>query len=189
MHPVKIFSLFFLPLLPLLAFSQDPITGNQALDDKIIASWIDSQKKLAEWGDKNASEIARYELQAPRESNPLEISVADMLHPLKASGKLPEAQRIVQASGFKALEDWAQLTLRITKAAAAVQIEGNAEMMRSASLAARQQASQLSAGEKAILERAIKQNDEMVTYLQNEIPEDDKKAVRPHLEALGKLAN
>ena len=177
----------------------------EALTDSIIKNWISSQQAFDNWGELNNETLAAYEEQSPQlnsgldsklnselnseQSNPLDISPQDMLAPLKASGLYQSAEQLVQENGFKTLVDWAEITLRITKTAAAIQLAEQQDSSDLSKLEALKNASNISIQQKRLIDNAIKQNQAITVFLETGVADEDKVLVKPYLSHINQLLN
>ena len=165
----------------------------EALTDSIIKNWISSQQAFENWGELNNETLAAYEEQNPElnseQSNPLSISPQDMIAPLKASGLYHSAEQLVQENGFKTLVDWAEITLRITKTAAAIQLAEQQDSSDLSKLEALKNASNISIQQKRLIDNAIKQNQAITVFLETGVADEDKVLVKPYLSHINQLLN
>jgi len=178
-----------------------PTHATEALTDSIITNWISSQQAFDNWGELNNETLAAYEEQSPEldsklnsesnseQSNPLDISPQDMLAPLKASGLYQSAEQLVQENGFKTLVDWAEITLRITKTAAAIQLAEQQDSSDLSKLEALKNASNISIQQKRLIDNAIKQNQAITVFLETGVADEDKVLVKPYLSHINQLLN
>ncbi|MDX1451276.1 MAG: hypothetical protein R3183_01880 [Oleiphilaceae bacterium] len=168
-------SLFF----SLSAAAASPLTGKQ------IENWIASQQALQQWGDANADKIARYEAEMDRtEVNPMDFSAETMLKPLRASGLYSDAESIVKKNGFKTLEEWANMTIRISKAAASIEMDQMPEAFDMAEMQAMMNSQEFSDEQRAMMQQAIDQANMMRKQFTEGITAEDKQAVRPYLQQI-----
>ena len=174
--------LFTLSLLQSAALAAAPTLNTETVD-----RWIASQKAFSQWGEENQSTLQEYEAANDGPDNPLTLSVDDMLRPLKGSGLDQSAASLVKQYGFESLESWAETTLRITRAAAAIQVESQQGSLDTSKLEALKKSGKLSEQQKALVNRAISQNNSMLNYLKNEVSQEDKQAIAPHLNKLQAL--
>lgn len=174
------------PLLTLLLLCTSLIAHTNAmaieLSDKVIDSWIKSQSGLEEWGKTNQ---ANFESETSADqSSPTSMTPQDMIAPLKSAGLYDSANKLVQSYGFSSIDEWAEITLRITKAAAAIEFKAHPEMMDSSQLDALRNSEDLSPEHKKMLSEAIEQNQAIVKDILDNANETDIQAVEPHLERI-----
>jgi len=163
--------------------------ASTSLSQQDVQNWIQSQKALAKWGEQHAATLDAVEQDSSGPQNPFDMSIQDMLKPLERSGLAKDAEQLIQRYGFDSLEDWAEATLRITKAAAAIQVEGQEAQLDTAHLEALKNSGRLSPQEQAMINQAIEQNQSILHQLQNNVTDADKSAVRPLLKELQELMN
>lgn len=170
-----------------------PIRADSPIDTNRIKTWIASQEAFARWGEQhnealstpNNEALPNPSTNSERDSdNPLAISAEQMLRPLKQAKLYGSAERMIQASGFATLKDWADYTLRITQAAMAVQIEASGSIGNNAELEQLLREDQLSARDRAMLEAGIAQNQAIERYLNDQVSSSDKAAIEPLLPML-----
>ena len=164
-----------------------PLNAAEPLTEELIDRWIDSQKAFNQWGETNQQALLDYEATTEGPDNPLIISAEEMLQPLKRTGLAGSATILVEKFGFGSLESWAEVTLRITRAAAAIQVETQQGSLDTSKLEALKASGKLSEQQKAVVSRAIKQNNAMLEYLEKQVSSTDKIAVKPHLSKLKAL--
>ncbi|TNC82263.1 MAG: hypothetical protein C9356_04395 [Oleiphilus sp.] len=181
MHPKLRTTTIALLYFCLLGFQAAGVSAEPALSEKLVRNWIDSQKAFAEWGDAHAERLSAYQGNVVTEGNPLAISASEMVRPLKETGLQSSAEQLLRRYGFNSLEEWANLTLRITQSAAALQVDQQKESLDSSKLEALAASGQLSQEQQEMVSRAIQQNQQMLDYLDNNVSEEDKAAIRPYL--------
>lgn len=159
----------------------------EPLNADTVNRWVESQKAFTAWGEEHQSVLRKYEETNEGPENPLSLSVDDMLRPLNESGLGQSASAVVKRFGFVSLESWADTTLRITRAAAAIQVESQQGSLDTSKLEALKQSGKLSKQQQAVVSSAIRQNNSMLNYLKNQVSEEDKDAVKPHLKKLQTL--
>jgi len=177
----------------LLFFSNGTLAAIK-LTGPIIDQWIQSQSAFSEWGKKNEQQLSSIEssdniLQTDEHQNPLNMSVSSLIQPLKSSGLYDSASELVKQYQFSSLEQWADITIRITTAAAAIELENNPKAMDTSELEALQGSSQLSPEQKALITQAIKQNQTIARQLIENTTDFDKQAVKPFLARIHNLMN
>jgi len=175
-----------------LLFLSNNALATIKLTGPIIDQWIQSQSAFAAWGKKNEQQLNAYEgstkaQQIDEHQNPLNMSVSSLIEPLKSSGLYDSASELVKQYQFSSLEQWADITIRITTAAAAIELENNPIAMNISELEALQGSSQLSPEQKALITQAIEQNQTMVKQLIETTTEIDKQAVKPFLARIHSL--
>lgn len=173
--------------ISLLAFMSITAHANPPLSAERIQSWIQSQQAFANWGDRHAERLAEYQGAHMNEANPLAIDASEMIRPLKETGLQASAEKMLQPFGFDSLEEWAELTLRITKSAAALQVDQQKDSLDTSKLEALAESGKLSKEQEDMVSRAINQNQQMLNYLEQSVSEEDKAAVRPYLNQLQDL--
>jgi len=177
-----------------LLFLSNNVLATIKLTGPIIDQWIQSQSAFAAWGKKNEQLLNAYDSstkaqQTNEHQNPLNMSVSSLIEPLKSSGLYDSASELVKEYQFSSLEQWADITIRITTAAAAIELESNPMAMDTSELEALQGSSQLSPEQKALITQAIKQNQTMAQQLIETTTEMDKQAVKPFLARIHSLMN
>ena len=158
----------------------------------MIEQWIESQSAFAAWGEKNEQQLlsadnATTEQSTDAHQNPLDMSVSSLIQPLKSSGLYHSASELVKRYHFNSLEQWADITIRITSAAAAIELEKNPKALDISELEALQHSSQLPPEQKALITQAIKQNQAMVKQFFANTTDQDKQAVQPFLKRIHHL--
>lgn len=156
------------------------------LSEKIIKQWMSSQSALEEWGDKHESQLEQYESNI---ETPDDLTTQSMIAPLKASGLYKEANKLVNKYGFNNIEEWADTTLRITKAAAAIEFKNQPELTDMTELETLLKNPQISPEQKAMLTQAIQMNKSMVEKITSGTSDEDMKAVSPLLPQILELMN
>lgn len=164
-----------------------PLNAAEPLTEELIERWVDSQKAFNQWGETNQQALLDYETTTEGPENPLIISAEEMLRPLKQTGLGRSATTLVAKFGFGSLESWAEITLRITRAAAAIQAETQQGSLDTSKLEALKASGKLSEQQKSVVSRAITQNNAMLEYLEQQVSSTDKAAVKPHLSKLKAL--
>jgi hypothetical protein len=178
---IRILTLFFV-----FGLSLNNATASETrLTTQIIKSWVSSQNALEKWGKEHQSKLEA--VPASPNENPSDMTPASMILPLKAAGLYESANNLIQTQGFKDIDEWASITLRITKAAAAIEFEAHPEMMNNNQLEALRSNDDISPEHKKMLNDAIKQNQEMVKQILNSTTQADKDAVKPHLDSILQL--
>lgn len=157
------------------------------LSSQTMDNWMASQKALKTWGDQHHKTLAKYEDQIGND-NPLDITPEAMLQPLKSVGLYDSAEQLVRQYGFANLHDWAALSLRITKAAAALQFSRQPQPDLS-ELEALQQSSKASPQQQQIISDTIAQNKAIALYLRTQVSKEDQQFVAPYLEHINRLLN
>jgi hypothetical protein len=180
-------------VLVLLLFSHNSFATIK-LTGPIIDQWLKSQPAFAAWGEKNAQQLNSIESstetqQSNEHQNPFDISVTSLIQPLKSSGLYDSASKLVKQYQFSSLEQWADITIRVTTAAASIELENNPKAMDTSELEALQGSSQLSPEQKLLITQAIQQNKNMAKQLIERTPDNDKKAVKPFLTRIHSLMN
>ncbi len=168
------------------------LTGNlfaaQPITDKLIDNWIASQKALQAWGDKHEAEIAKYEEQIDMtQVNPLDFSAETMLKPLKASGLYGQAEDIVTKHNFDNLEQWADLTIRITKIAASIEMEKAPGAFDTSEIEAMLGSGQIPPEQEAMMRQAIEQAKALRAQLSEGISQAERQAIQPYLPQIMQL--
>ena len=123
------------------AFSETPPINRQtptstpheseALNADNIERWLQSQQAFEAWGEKHSETLESSSKQSTEPENPMEMTIDSLIEPLKSAGLYASANQVTSKYGFTNLESWANITLRITKAAAAIEFESHPEMMDS----------------------------------------------------------
>jgi hypothetical protein len=172
-------------ILVLLLFSNSTF-ATLKLTGPVIEQWIQSQAAFAAWGKKNEQQLNSVEnssqtQQTDEYQNPLNMSISSLIEPLKSSGLYDSASKLVQQYQFSNLEQWADITIRITTAAAAIELENNPQTTNMSELETLQESSQLSPEQKLLITQAIQQNKTMVKQLIERATNSDKTAVKPFL--------
>jgi len=183
-------TLFRLILLTLYLFSLSVSHAYSAPTDlkaELIENWISSQKKFEVWGEKNEKSLLASEDVTVKDANPLELSIESMIKPLKEAGLLDSANNLAKASGFDSIHHWAETTLRITKAAAAIEFESHPEMNDLSELEKLMNTPDMSKAQKAILTNAIEKNKAMVKQLTEGVSAFDKSIVKPFLTRIHQM--
>ena len=160
----------------------------------MIDQWIKSQSSFAAWGEENEQQLNSAESsnkpqQTEELQNPLNMSASSLIEPLKSAGLYDSASELVKQHQFNSLEQWANITIRITTAAAAIELENNPKAMDTTELEALQASSRLSPEQKALISQAIKQNQILAKQLIENTTDMDKQAVKPFLPRIHNLMN
>jgi len=161
--------------------------ADTSLSGATIERWIASQDALEKWGDEHQETISKYEDQLPAMENPMDISARDMLKPLKAAGLYDEAQDLVKKYDFPSLENWAETTLKITRTAAAIELEKHPDAFDTSQLETLAQSPQITEEQKAMIQQTIKQSQSIMMQLKDGSSDADKAAVRPYLKQISGL--
>jgi len=152
-----------------------------------IEQWMTSQQPLEAWGKKHAQQLAKTETNTDEISSPMDMSVDSMVAPLKSAGLYASANKMIQEYGFEHMTEWAEVTLRITRAIAAIQFENQPEIMDTSELEALKNSPQVSKEQKAMLTQAIEKNKKMVQEIMSSASQSDKTAIKPFLPRIMKL--
>lgn len=182
MRPLKRLTIAL--LLPFILATTPAMAEELKLSEKIIQSWINSQSELEAWGQKHQARLEANETATSTIENPADMSPESMIAPLKAAGLYNDANQLVQALGFSNLEEWASVTLRITQAAAAIEIESNPEIMGNSQLEALRNATDINPEHMQMLTKAIEQNQAMVKQIIGSTSKADKDAIKPYLDRI-----
>ncbi len=169
-------------------FTAQNALAMQPLTPALIENWMASQKALQQWGAAHEDEIARYEEQVDMsEVNPMDFNAETMLKPLRASGLYSQAERIVKQHDFSSMESWANLTIRITKAAAAIEMEQTPDAFDMSQIKEMMASGEFTPEQEAMMQQAIDQSEMMRKQLVDDINPDDKNALRPYLNEIMRL--
>lgn len=178
------FAVFF--TLVLILSSNNTLAATP-LTESLIEQWLLSQNAFAIWGKENEEKLNLAEEQPNEHKNPLDMTAASLIEPLNASGLYASANQLVKQYQFNNLEQWADITIRITTAAAAIELEKNPKATDTSELEALQASSQLSPEQKTLIAQAILQNKAMVKQLIERATVTDKKAIEPFLSRIHNL--
>jgi len=182
-----IFLILILPLLSNLSLAS-PLTA------QTIEHWLQSQSALEEWGKNNEDKFQSKAEQAEDSQiddhrNPMDMSIESIIQPLKSAGLYDSAKTIVNKYRFNSLEDWADVTIRITTAAAVLEYESNPKAMDTTELEALQNSPQISPQQKKLITQAIEQNKAVIKQLLENTNDADKQAIKPFLKRIHQLMN
>ncbi|MFT6121808.1 MAG: hypothetical protein ACJAWS_001100 [Oleiphilaceae bacterium] len=180
-------------VLVLLLFSNSTF-ATLKLTAPVIDQWIQSQSAFVAWGKKNEQQLNSVDnvpqtQQIDEHQNPLNMSISSLIEPLKSADLYDSASKLVQQYQFSNLEQWADITIRITTAAAAIELENNPKAMDMSELETLQESSQLSSKQKLLITQAIQQNKAMAKQLIEHTTDSDKLAVTPFLTRIHSLMN
>lgn len=187
-------------LLALIPFSyakdgQPEIDKQAKLTEIVLESWLKSQEQLAIWGEANARALEKAEPRTPdleqdvEPDNPLALTAEQMLAPLERAGLYEEANQLMQDAGFASISDWAEITLRITRAAAALQFETSDTASSMKPLEEMLANEDLPDDQRSMLESAISRNQAMAAFLLNDVSTVDKRDIEPFLPKLEAFIN
>ncbi len=182
-----VFLILILPLLSNLSLAS-PLTA------QTIEHWLQSQSALEEWGKNNEDKFQSKAEQAEDSQiddhrNPMDMSIESIIQPLKSAGLYDSAKTIVNKYRFNSLEDWADVTIRITTAAAVLEYESNPKAMDTTELEALQNSPQISPQQKKLITQAIEQNKAVIKQLLENTNDADKQAIKPFLKRIHQLMN
>ena len=180
-------ALFYCALLCWLGLISTGSAAEQELNEALIDRWIASEQAFTKWGDQHQEILSAFEHQQPQSNNPLAISAEEMVRPIQETGLRASAETMLSEYGFDSLEDWASLTLRITKSAAALQVAEQKQSLDTSKLEALEKSGQLTKEQQAMVSRAIEQNQAMLNYLETSVSQQDIEAIRPFMEKLSTL--
>ncbi|KZY39904.1 MULTISPECIES: hypothetical protein [unclassified Oleiphilus] len=186
MNFLKLVSAFCLLLLA-TAHAKDAIATDTKLSEQLISSWMKSQDALEDWGKKHQAQLEAKTKDETEVEDPSKMTPESMISPLKAAGLYSSANQLVQSQGFSSIDEWAAITLRITKAAAAIEFEANPEMMDTSRLEALRNSSDISPEHKQVLSNAIEKNQAMVKQILSSASTADKEAIKPFLNDILKM--
>ena len=177
-----------------LFFISSNTLASTTLSDEVIEQWIQSQSAFVAWGEKNDQQLntannASNTQETDQHQNPLNMDISSLIQPLKASGLYDSATKLVQQFHFTNLESWADVTIRITSAAAAIELENNPKSFDTTELEVLQDSSKLSAQQKKLITDAIHKNKLMAQQLIKHSSNADKTAVKPFLSKIYHLMN
>jgi len=179
---------FFQYILLISTFALSPTVlsqeTNDTLDPQLIEMWISSQASFEIWGKQNEEILTADVSPSSNQSNPMEITIESMVQPLKDAGLLASANKVAKKNGFINIDHWAKVTLRVTKAAASLELESQPEVNDLSELTALLETPDISEKQKAMIEYAIKQNKAMVKQLTEDVSKEDKQAVKPYLSKI-----
>jgi hypothetical protein len=163
------------------------IAEPSSLTSKLIEGWMASQEELEHWGKKHEKALSQSELHEDKISNPMELTAHSMIEPLRKAKLLGSADKLVKKYGFSDMTQWANTTLKITKAAAAIELESEPGMMDTSKLEALKKNPKISTEQKEMIDKAIKQNNAMMAQIISDTSAEDKKTIKPFLEKILKL--
>jgi len=179
------------------AFSETPPINRQtptstpheseALNADNIERWLQSQQAFEAWGEKHSETLESSSKQSTEPENPMEMTIDSLIEPLKSAGLYASANQVTSKYGFTNLESWANITLRITKAAAAIEFESHPEMMDSSRLEALKNTPGINEQQREALIQAIEKNRLIVKQIISGTDPLDKQAVQPFLERIHQL--
>ena len=171
-----------------LLFATSHALAAQPLTPTLIENWMASQKALQQWGAAHEDEIARYEEHIDMSQvNPMEFNAETMLKPLRASGLYSQAERIVKQHDFSSMESWAELKIRITKAAASIEMDQTPDAFDMSQIKAMMASGDFTPEQEAMMQQAIDQSEMMRKQLVDDINPADKKALQPYLNEIMRL--
>lgn len=156
----------------------------RALSAVIIEHWMSSQQAFEAWGKENEPTLSSYQEHAKEADQALEMSTESMTKPLKETGLEASANALVKKHGFDDIEHWADITLRITKAAAAIEYEKYPAKFE---LPDQKDLINMSARQKSQLLDAFKKNIAMLKQFTAGSSEMDKQAVKPFIDQIHRL--
>jgi len=161
------------------------------LDLQSLEKWADAQRAFVKWGAENRDALnkARENHAGNSAKSPLQISAVEMLEPLAKAGLYGSAEKLIVSRGYNSLEQWAEHTLRITRAAAAAQFAEKTDALDMDKLIALKNSGTLTDREAAEIDAAIRQNKAITEFLRDQVPEADRNAIKPHLKMLGQALN
>ena len=152
-----------------------------------IERWLQSQQAFEKWGEKHIEILESSSEQNTEPENPMEMTIESLIAPLKLAGLYTSATQVASHYGFNNLEAWANITLRITKAAAAIEFESHPEMMDTSKLEALKNAPEINEQQKTMIIQAIEKNQLIVTQIISGTSPTDKQAVKPFLKRIHQL--
>ena len=104
-----------------------------------------------------------------------------MIKPLIETGLYDSANKLIKAQGFASIDEWASVTLRITKAAAAIELSAHPDMLDSSHLETLRNAKDITPEQRQILSNAIERNQKMVRQILDSTNKADQDAIKPFL--------
>ena len=160
--------------------------AESSLSGTLIERWIASQEALATWGDQHEAALDAAGTDDDEFSNPFTVDPATLVAPLKKSGLYGEAKDLMSDFGFSSPESWAEATLDITRAAAALEFDKQPNMFDMSRLKQMLAQAELPPDHKRLLEKALAHNAAMIESLKA-VSTDDKNQIRPFLDQIGSL--
>ena len=174
--------------LSIALFSANCLADQTApLSPKLIEQWISSQQAFEAWGKIHEDALSNYDSSVEDVQNPMSMSVDSMIKPLKAVGLYDSANELAKKNGFYGMEHWAETTLRITKAAAALELEAHPAMLDISKLKALANSPNIDPKQKKMLLKAIENNKSITEQLTSGSSSADKQAIAPYLKRINKL--
>jgi len=152
-----------------------------------IERWLQSQQAFEAWGEEHSERLESASEQTTEPKNPMDMTVESLIAPLKSANLYASANQFTKNYGFYNLESWASITLRITKAAAAIEFESHPEMMDTSRLEALKSAPEINEQQKTRLIQAIERNRLIVKQVISGTSSADKNAVKPFLNRIHQL--
>jgi len=159
----------------------------ETLNADNIERWLQSQQAFEKWGEKHIEILESSSEQSTEPENPMEMTIESLIAPLKLAGLYTSATQVTSQYGFNNLEAWANITLLITKAAAAIEFESHPEMMDTSKLEALKNAPEINEQQKTMIIQAIEKNQLIVTQIISGTSQTDKQAVKPFLKRIHQL--
>lgn len=154
--------------------------AEQPLNETVINNWLNSLDALEAWSKKHEEAFSK--LEDNDQDNGL--SPEAMIAELKAAGLYSDAESLLRKNGFKSPEAWADVQVRIMKAAMSLQMEAEAQNTDiQAEIDKIKSNPDIPAEYKEQMIALMTSSQQMLKSLSNASAED-KAAVKPHLEKI-----
>ncbi|RMF13107.1 MAG: hypothetical protein D6758_13790 [Gammaproteobacteria bacterium] len=161
-----------------LAQAEEVLTGDQ------IARWMKSQQAVSAWGAANEQVLEKYEQDGSTDSDVFAMSPQSMLAPVHAAGLYNELGQLLAQYGFDSPEAWAELSMRIARAAMALEVDAASEEWNlDGQLAEIDASPNLTPEQKSTMKDMLRNN---YAAMQSMIqaPAADKAALKPYMAEL-----
>ncbi|MBK8973497.1 MAG: hypothetical protein IPM37_19910 [Hahellaceae bacterium] len=152
-----------------------------ALTPALIEKWIAAAPQIEAFGKKYESKLDQMSSSSKDFSKVFDPDT--MLKPIREAGLLEELESMADDAGFASAEEWAEVTGKIAKAAAAIKMQGYADKMgpeMEARMKAMMDNPDLTPEARQMMQQTMAQSMGMVKSLKD-VPESEKKMVAPYL--------
>jgi len=163
----------------LIIFS--PLILAADLTDADVKNWIEKMPQLEEWLSAHEDQLPE---TMPEDSGTLDEMMTQGITELKQAGLYDEYNKKVRAAGYSNVEQWSEMTRRISLAFLALEIENEPVTISQLEAQLKQiKDSDLPAEQKQMMTQMMNSSLVMMRAVQN-VSETDKKVVRPYKKQL-----
>lgn len=153
------------------------------LDTSNIEQWLRAQAAFIAWGDRHQKELNKY---SPPQSATEQLDADAIIEPIKKAKLYDSAANVATSQGFKSLEEWAELSIKISKTAATIIMSQQPEALSDEKIQELQKDARIPQAQKKEMLRLMEQNLALSKKLREGVSENDQKALSPFLDDIRK---